>query len=114
MSDSRLFYVLFITFIFPHCEASVLPHSCCHPGQHRPGKSHFVILLVVTPMFYNSVANADPAAATPPPHPVAPANVQSVEDFVPEDSLDHSFLEDPVPQKDKGKPQAKHRVDSER
>lgn len=65
-------------------------------------------------MFYNSVANADPAAATPPPHPVAPAKVQSVEDFVPEDSLDHSFLEDPAPQKDKGKPQAKHRVDSER
>ncbi|NWW05916.1 RABL6 protein, partial [Oreocharis arfaki] len=55
----------------------------------------------------------DPAAATPPPHPAAPAKVQSVEDFVPEDSLDHSFLEDPAPQKDKGKPQAKHRVDSE-
>uniref|UniRef100_A0A8C3V1B9 Rab-like protein 6 n=1 Tax=Catharus ustulatus TaxID=91951 RepID=A0A8C3V1B9_CATUS len=54
----------------------------------------------------------DPAAATR-PHPVAPAKVQSVEDFVPEDSLDHSFLEDPVPQKDKGKPQAKHRMDSE-
>ncbi|XP_059721471.1 rab-like protein 6 isoform X4 [Haemorhous mexicanus] len=55
----------------------------------------------------------DPAAATSPPNPAAPAKVQSVEDFVPEDSLDHSFLEDPVPQKDKGKPQAKHRVDSE-
>ncbi|NXK68823.1 RABL6 protein, partial [Sylvietta virens] len=55
----------------------------------------------------------DPAAATPPLNPAAPAKVQSVEDFVPEDSLDHSFLEDPVPQKDKGKPQAKHRVDSE-
>ncbi|XP_039575798.1 rab-like protein 6 [Passer montanus] len=55
----------------------------------------------------------DPAAATPPPNPAAPAKVQSVEDFVPEDSLDHSFLEDPAPQKDKGKPQAKHRVDSE-
>lgn len=36
-----------------------------------------------------------------------------MEDFVPEDSLDHSFLEEPAPQKDKGKPQAKHRVDSE-
>ncbi|XP_039939282.1 rab-like protein 6 isoform X2 [Hirundo rustica] len=55
----------------------------------------------------------DPAAATPPPHPATPAKVQSVEDFVPEDSLDHSFLEDPAPQRDKGKPQAKHRVDSE-
>ncbi|KFV56056.1 Rab-like 6 [Tyto alba] len=53
------------------------------------------------------------AAATPPPHPEAPAKVQSVEDFVPDDSLDHSFLEDPAPQKDKGKLQTKHRVDSE-
>ncbi|XP_030915085.1 rab-like protein 6 [Geospiza fortis] len=57
--------------------------------------------------------HTDPAAATPPPNPAAPAKVQSVEDFVPEESLDHSFLEDPAPQKDKGKPQAKHRVDSE-
>ncbi|XP_018773445.1 rab-like protein 6 isoform X2 [Serinus canaria] len=53
-----------------------------------------------------------PAAEPTPPQP-APAKVQSVEDFVPEDSLDHSFLEDPAPQKDKGKPQAKHRMDSE-
>ncbi|NXX85572.1 RABL6 protein, partial [Urocolius indicus] len=55
----------------------------------------------------------DAAAATPPAHPEAPAKVQSVEEFVPDDSLDHSFLEDSAPQKDKGKPQAKHRVDSE-
>ncbi|NWI90949.1 RABL6 protein, partial [Pitta sordida] len=56
---------------------------------------------------------APPQPATPSPNPAAPAKVQSVEDFVPEDSLDHSFLEDSAPQKDKGKPQAKHRVDSE-
>uniref|UniRef100_A0A8C3JFF0 Rab-like protein 6 n=1 Tax=Calidris pygmaea TaxID=425635 RepID=A0A8C3JFF0_9CHAR len=55
----------------------------------------------------------DPAAAAPPSHPEAPAKVQSVEDFIPDDSLDHSFLEDPAPQKDKGKQQIKHRVDSE-
>ncbi|XP_008942146.1 PREDICTED: rab-like protein 6, partial [Merops nubicus] len=54
-----------------------------------------------------------PAAAALPPHPAAPAKVQSVEDFVPEDSLDHSFLEDPAPQKDRGKAQTRHRVDSE-
>ncbi|XP_021136162.2 rab-like protein 6 isoform X3 [Columba livia] len=60
-----------------------------------------------------TVGHADPAAAAPPPHPEAPAKVQSVEDFVPDDNLDHSFLEDPAPQKDKGKPQTKHRVDSE-
>ncbi|NXS75440.1 RABL6 protein, partial [Pandion haliaetus] len=55
----------------------------------------------------------DAAPAAPPPHPEAPAKVQSVEDFVPDDSLDHSFLEDSAPQKDKGKPQTKCRVDSE-
>ncbi|KAM4889907.1 rab-like protein 6 isoform 2-T2 [Sylvia borin] len=52
-------------------------------------------------------------AAEPAPPQTAPAKVQSVEDFVPEDSLDHSFLEDTALQNDKGKPQAKHRVDSE-
>uniref|UniRef100_A0A8C9FFX5 RAB, member RAS oncogene family like 6 n=1 Tax=Pavo cristatus TaxID=9049 RepID=A0A8C9FFX5_PAVCR len=54
-----------------------------------------------------------PAPDPSPPQP-APAKVQSVEDFVPDDSLDHSFLEDSAPQKDKGKPQTKQRVDSER
>ncbi|NXD15796.1 RABL6 protein, partial [Nothocercus nigrocapillus] len=54
-----------------------------------------------------------PDAAAPPAHPEASAKVQSVEDFVPDDSLDHSFLEDSAPQKDKGKPQTKRRVDSE-
>ncbi|KFV77844.1 Rab-like 6 [Struthio camelus australis] len=53
------------------------------------------------------------AAAAAPPHPEASAKVQSVEDFVPDDSLDHSFLEDSAPQKDKGKQQTKCRVDSE-
>uniref|UniRef100_A0A8D0G0W4 Rab-like protein 6 n=1 Tax=Strix occidentalis caurina TaxID=311401 RepID=A0A8D0G0W4_STROC len=53
-----------------------------------------------------------PASDPSPPQP-APAKVQSVEDFVPDDSLDHSFLEDPAPPKGKGKPQTKHRVDSE-
>ncbi|XP_015272291.1 PREDICTED: rab-like protein 6 [Gekko japonicus] len=53
----------------------------------------------------------DPAAATSAPE--APLNVQSVEDFVPEDSLDRSFLDDPIPQKDKGKLQPKLRTDSD-
>ncbi|XP_060107676.1 rab-like protein 6 isoform X2 [Heteronotia binoei] len=53
----------------------------------------------------------DPAAATPAPE--VPLNVQSVEDFVPEDSLDRSFLDDPIPQKDKGKLQPKLRTDSD-
>ncbi|NXA40466.1 RABL6 protein, partial [Eudromia elegans] len=60
-----------------------------------------------------------PAPEPSPPQPgecpgEAPsAKVQSVEDFVPDDSLDHSFLEDSAPPKDKGKPQTKRRVDSE-
>uniref|UniRef100_A0A8C3I1Z4 RAB, member RAS onco family like 6 n=1 Tax=Chrysemys picta bellii TaxID=8478 RepID=A0A8C3I1Z4_CHRPI len=42
-----------------------------------------------------------PDAATIPPSEV-PAKVQSVEDFIPDDSLDHSFLEDTISQRDKG------------
>uniref|UniRef100_A0A8C0FWB5 Rab-like protein 6 n=1 Tax=Chelonoidis abingdonii TaxID=106734 RepID=A0A8C0FWB5_CHEAB len=42
-----------------------------------------------------------PDAATVLPSEV-PAKVQSVEDFIPDDSLDHSFLEDTIPQRDKG------------
>ncbi|XP_077163169.1 rab-like protein 6 isoform X2 [Paroedura picta] len=53
----------------------------------------------------------DPAAATPAPE--VPLKVQSVEDFVPEDSLDRSFLDDPIPQKDKGRLQPKLRTDSD-
>nr|XP_056716632.1 rab-like protein 6 isoform X2 [Euleptes europaea] len=53
----------------------------------------------------------DPAAATPAPD--VPLKVQSVEDFVPEDSLDRSFLDDSTPQKDKGKLQPKLRTDSD-
>ncbi|XP_054853652.1 rab-like protein 6 isoform X2 [Eublepharis macularius] len=53
----------------------------------------------------------DPATAASAPD--APLKVQSVEDFVPEDSLDRSFLDDPIPHRDKGKPQAKLRTDSD-
>ncbi|NWI13543.1 RABL6 protein, partial [Crypturellus soui] len=58
-------------------------------------------------------APPQPDAAAPAAHPEASAKVQSVEDFVPDDSLDHSFLEDSAPQKDKGKTQSKRRADSE-
>ncbi|KAM3825695.1 rab-like protein 6 isoform 2-T2 [Vipera latastei] len=61
-----------------------------------------------------------PAPETGPPSPdpalpaVAPSKVQNVEDFVPEDSLDHSFLEDPILQRDKrGKQAAKAPTDSD-
>ncbi|XP_070614512.1 rab-like protein 6 isoform X2 [Erythrolamprus reginae] len=59
-----------------------------------------------------------PEAALPSPDPAppaaAPSKVQSVEDFVPEESLDHSFLEDPTLQRDKaGKQAAKAPTDSD-
>nr|XP_006117407.1 rab-like protein 6 isoform X1 [Pelodiscus sinensis] len=55
---------------------------------------------------------SQPDAATIPPSEV-PEKVQSVEDFIPEDSLDRSFLEDPNPQKDKGIPRTKDHNESD-
>ncbi|NXA18279.1 RABL6 protein, partial [Ibidorhyncha struthersii] len=89
--------------------ASPAPPAAVPP----PKRSIISRLFGTSPASEPSPPQPDPAAATPPPHPEAPAKVQSVEDFVPDDSLDHSFLEDLVPQKDKGKPQTKHRIDSE-
>ncbi|NXK51279.1 RABL6 protein, partial [Chauna torquata] len=89
--------------------ASPAPPAAAPP----PKRSIISRLFGTSPAPEPSPPQPDAASATPPPHPEAPAKVQSVEDFVPDDSLDHSFLEDPVPQKDKGKPQTKHRVDSE-
>ncbi|XP_017690174.1 PREDICTED: rab-like protein 6 isoform X2 [Lepidothrix coronata] len=84
------------------------------PAAAPPPKRGIIARLFGTsPASEPSPPQPDPTAATPPPDPAAPAKVQSVEDFVPEDSLDHSFLEDSAPQKDKGKAQPKHRVDSE-
>ncbi|NXK93533.1 RABL6 protein, partial [Formicarius rufipectus] len=94
----------------PHVPAP----AAAPPAAAPPPKRGIIARLFGTsPASEPSPPQPDPAAATPPPDPAAPAKVQSVEDFVPEDSLDHSFLEDSAPQKDKGKPQAKHRVDSE-
>ncbi|KAJ8285703.1 hypothetical protein GJAV_G00029980 [Gymnothorax javanicus] len=45
-----------------------------------------------------------PAAKPDPPPAVAPAAVQSVDDFVPDEGLDRSFLEDSAPGKAKEKP----------
>ncbi|NXI34110.1 RABL6 protein, partial [Galbula dea] len=93
----------------PPVTASPAPLAAAPP----PKRSIISRLFGMSPSSEPSPPQPDAAAATPPPHPAAPVKVQSVEDFVPDDSLDHSFLEDPAPQKDKGKPQAKHRVDSE-
>ncbi|NXA70828.1 RABL6 protein, partial [Mohoua ochrocephala] len=107
-------------------QSPIVPPSSTSTGSSSPGtpqpppplatgstRGIIARLFGTSPAAEPAPPQPDPAAATPPPHPAAPAKVQSVEDFVPEDSLDHSFLEEPAPQKDKGKPQAKHRVDSE-
>lgn len=50
-----------------------------------------------------------------PPVPVCPAKVQSVDDFVPDERLDKSFLEDSLPSKTKvPRPAAVPTVDSDR
>ncbi|KAM6237502.1 rab-like protein 6 isoform 1-T1 [Spheniscus humboldti] len=93
----------------PPATSSPAPPAAVPP----PKRSIISRLFGTSPASDPSPPQPDPAAATPPLHPEAPAKVQSVEDFVPDDSLDHSFLEDPAPQKEKGKLQTKHRVDSE-
>lgn len=50
----------------------------------------------------------------PAPAAEAPGKVQKVGDFVPEDSLDRSFLEDTAPPKDEKKVAAKVLQDSDR
>ncbi|NXD83039.1 RABL6 protein, partial [Halcyon senegalensis] len=92
----------------PPAAASPAPPAPAPP----PKRSIISRLFGTSPASDPSPPQPDPAAATP-AHPAAPTKVQSVEDFVPEDSLDHSFLEDPAPQKDKGKAQPKRHVDSE-
>ncbi|XP_054139964.1 rab-like protein 6 [Melozone crissalis] len=97
----------------PAPEAPQPPAPAAAPAAPPARRGIIARLFGTAPAAEPAPPHTDPAAATPPPNPEAPAKVQSVEDFVPEDSLDHSFLEDPAPQKDKGKPQPRHRVDSE-
>ncbi|NXU71445.1 RABL6 protein, partial [Oreotrochilus melanogaster] len=96
----------------PHLPPPATP-SPAPPPAAPPKRSIISRLFGTSPAPDPSPPQPDPAAASPSPHPEAPVKVQSVEDFVPDDSLDHSFLEEPAPQKEKGKPQPKHRVDSE-
>lgn len=53
--------------------------------------------------WFGSSSATDAAAATPeePPAPTCPTKVQSVDDFVPDERLDKSFLEDSLPSKNK-------------
>uniref|UniRef100_A0A8B9NSC5 Rab-like protein 6 n=1 Tax=Apteryx owenii TaxID=8824 RepID=A0A8B9NSC5_APTOW len=97
----------------PHASPPAAASPALPAAIPPPKRSIISRLFGTSPASEPSPPQPDAAAAAPPPHPEASAKVQSVEDFVPDDSLDHSFLEDSAPQKDKGKPQTKHRVDSE-
>ncbi|XP_069465860.1 rab-like protein 6 isoform X2 [Ambystoma mexicanum] len=68
---------------------------------------------IMSRLFGSSAPETSPSK----PEDVAPADppptVQSVEDFVPDESLDRSFLEDSTPQKDKDKVESRRRHDSD-
>ncbi|XP_043966608.1 rab-like protein 6 isoform X1 [Gambusia affinis] len=71
--------------------------SSAAPGVSGPQKRGFIS------RWFGSSPAAEASAAAPeePPAPVCPAKVQSVDDFVPDERLDKSFLEDGVPSKSK-------------
>ncbi|KAM9858404.1 rab-like protein 6 isoform 2-T3 [Aulostomus maculatus] len=78
------------------------------PGVSAPQKRSFM-----SRWFGSSPANETSACATEDsPAPVCPTTVQSVDDFVPDERLDKSFLEDSLPSKTKG-PQPAVAADSD-
>ncbi|XP_058380502.1 rab-like protein 6 [Diceros bicornis minor] len=69
---------------------------------------------IISRLFGTSpAAEVAPSSPEPATAAEAPAKVQNVEDFVPEDSLDRSFLEDTAPPKDEKKVGAKVAQDSD-
>ncbi|XP_040298304.1 rab-like protein 6 isoform X2 [Bufo bufo] len=64
-------------------------------------------------LFGSSTPESPPVKLETPSHTMQPVRVQSVEDFVPEDSLDRSFLEDNATHKDLGKASLRERRDSD-
>ncbi|XP_030579632.1 rab-like protein 6 isoform X2 [Archocentrus centrarchus] len=71
--------------------------SSATSGASAPQKRSFIS------RWFGSSPATETAASAPeePPAPVCPANVQSVDDFVPDERLDKSFLEDSLPSKTK-------------
>ncbi|KAH0506928.1 Rab-like protein 6 [Microtus ochrogaster] len=78
--------------------------SSVHPSAPAPAQRRSII----SRLFGTSpAADVTPAPPEPAPALEVPAKVQNVEDFVPEDGLDRSFLEDTTLPKDKNKIGAK-------
>uniref|UniRef100_A0A8D2D895 RAB, member RAS onco family like 6 n=1 Tax=Sciurus vulgaris TaxID=55149 RepID=A0A8D2D895_SCIVU len=77
----------------PSSEALPLPAHPSTPAQPPPQRRSIISRL------FGTSAAADVAPSPPEPAAAAevPARVQNVEDFVPEDRLDRSFLEDTAP-----------------
>lgn len=75
-----------------------MPPSSVHPSAPAPAQRRSII----SRLFGTSpAAEVTPSPPEPAPALEAPARVQNVEDFVPEDGLDGSFLEDTAVPKDK-------------
>ncbi|XP_072287282.1 rab-like protein 6 isoform X2 [Pyxicephalus adspersus] len=64
-------------------------------------------------LFGSSVMESPQAKQDTPTHAEQPVNVQSVEDFIPDESLDRSFLEDSVAKKEPEEPLPRDRKDSD-
>lgn len=86
-----------------HLQSSAAPGAAAAPQKRG----------FISRWFGVSAAADTPACALEePPAPVCPAKVQSVDDFVPDERLDKSFLEDSLPSKTK-LPQPAPAVDSD-
>ncbi|XP_074916620.1 rab-like protein 6 isoform X5 [Chelonoidis abingdonii] len=97
----------------PSSLSPVPPLEAQLPHTSSPATASPATPVVVPPQKRSIISRlfgTSPAPEMSPPQPDAatvlpsevPAKVQSVEDFIPDDSLDHSFLEDTIPQRDKG------------
>ncbi|XP_053181769.1 rab-like protein 6 [Scomber japonicus] len=94
--------------IEPKLSAQSPEHLQSAPGALAPQKRGFI-----SRWFGASAAAETPASAPEePPASVCPSKVQSVDDFVPDERLDKSFLEDSLPSKTKV-PQPALAVDSD-
>ncbi|XP_059956422.1 rab-like protein 6 [Mesoplodon densirostris] len=98
---------------------SACPGPPC-PSEAPPAPAHPLVPAapprrgIISRLFGTSqAAEVAPSPPEPAPASEAPARVQNVEDFVPDDSLDRSFLEDVAPPKDEKKVGAKVPQDSD-
>ncbi|XP_076746800.1 rab-like protein 6 isoform X2 [Maylandia zebra] len=99
----------------PAAEVKSLAQSPEHLQSPAAGASGPQKRSFISRWFGSSPATeASASAPEEPPVPVCPAKVQSVDDFVPDERLDKSFLEDSLPSKTKvPRPAAAPTVDSD-